>query len=168
MDRYATRSVAYELLIWLVFWGLYGLWAGYSPSYPKSDHSEPLFGLVVLGFMLVFFFLFGDRNELKLLIANSALAMVLVPGFIALNLYRAITRKFPQSWAEAGFYRSSYVFLIIQCIFLFLSILLFRFTIISWQTADPAVKKRFYLGIAAVGALMLLLSALVMIFVCAG
>jgi len=96
IDRYATKSVAYEMCIWLLFWGLYILWAGYSPSYPKSENSEPLFPVVVLCFMLAFFFLFGDRKELKLLIENSITAFVVVPGLLVLNMYRAMTCRFPK------------------------------------------------------------------------
>ena len=168
IDKYATKSVAHELIIWLFFWGLYSLWAGYSPSYPKSHHSEPLFPLVVLGFMSAFFFIFGDRHELKLLIANSIAAVILVPGFLVLNIYRAVTRRFPDSWATAGFLLSHYTFFFIQCIFLFLSIMLFRYTIRRWKLTDTSVKDRYYLAIASVIAFFLFASALILFFVLAG
>ncbi|UCE18529.1 MAG: hypothetical protein JSV84_17030 [Gemmatimonadota bacterium] len=168
IDRYVTKSVAHELLIWLLFWGLYSLWAGYSPSYPKSHHSEPLFPLVVLGFMSAFFFIFGDRQELKLLIANSIAAIIFVPGFLILNIYRAVTQQFPDSWVTAGFLFSHYTFFCIQCIFLFLSIVLLRYTIRRWKVADASVKKRYYLAIASVIAFFLFASALVVFFVLAG
>ncbi|UCE17908.1 MAG: hypothetical protein JSV84_13690 [Gemmatimonadota bacterium] len=165
IDRYATKSVAYELLLWLFFWGLYSLWAGYSPSYPKSHHSEPLFPLVVLGFMLTFFFIFGDRNEFKLLIANSTIALILVPGFLVLNIYRASTKQFPDAWAAAGILFSQYTFFFIQSIFLFLSIMLFRYTIRRWKLTDTSVRNRYYLAIAAIIAFFLFASALVLFFV---
>ena len=168
MDRYATKSVAHELLLWLLFWGLYSLWAGYSPSYPKSHHSEPLFPLVVLCFMLAFFFVFGDRHELKLLLANSIAALILVPGFLVLNIYRACTHQFPESWAAAGFLFSHFTFFFIQGIFLFLSIALLRYTVRRWKLTDASIKKRYYFAIAALIAFFLFLSALILIFVFAG
>jgi hypothetical protein len=168
VDRYAIKSVAYEMCIWLLFWGLYSLWAGYSPSYPKSENSEPLFPLVVLCFMLVFFFLFGDRKELKLLIGNSIIALFIVPGFLVLSIYRALTKKSPESWAAAGFFGSQYTFFFIQCIFLFLSVLLIHHTLACWKAADPAIKKRFYRGIVAIVTFLLFLSVLVAFFVFAG
>ena len=66
-NRFGTRSVAYETLLWMFLWGLYGLWAGFSPAYPESKHSEPLFPLVIFAFMAACFFLFGDREELVFL-----------------------------------------------------------------------------------------------------
>jgi len=168
IDRYATKSVAYEMSIWLIFWGLYMLWAGYSPSYPKSENSEPLFPLVVLCFMLAFFFLFGDRKELKLLIGNSIIALFVVPGFLVLNIYRTLTKRFPESWAVSGFFGSQYTFFFIQCIFLFLSILLIRHTATRWKAADPAIKHGYYRGIAAIVIFLFLLSVLVAFFVFAG
>jgi hypothetical protein len=156
------------MCIWLIFWGLYVLWAGYSPNYPKSENSEPLFPLVVLGFMLAFFFLFGDRKELKLLIGNSLMALLFVPGLLVLNIYRAVTRQFPESWAAAGFFRSKYAFFFIQCIFLFLSMWLIRHTVTCWKATDPAIKKAYYRGIAAAVIFFLLLMMLVAFFVFAG
>jgi hypothetical protein len=168
IDRYVTRSVAYEVITWLIFWGLYTLWAGYSPSYPKSTHSEPLFPLVVLAFMAAFFFIIGDRHEIKLLIANSAIALTLIPGLLVLNIYRALTKQFPESWAMAGFFHSQYTFFFIQCIFLFLLILLLRYTRERWKTAELAFRKRCYFAFSAIGALLLFLSALVAFFLFAG
>ena len=168
IDRYATRSVAYEVITWLIFWGLYALWAGYSPAYPKSIHSTPLFPLVVLAFMAAFFFIIGDRHEIKLLIANSTIGLALVPGFLALNIYRAFTDRFPESWAKAGFFQSQYIFFFIQCIYLFLLILLLQYTRKRWKTAEPAFKKRCYFAFASTGALFLFLSALVAFFLFAG
>ena len=168
IDRYATKSVAHELIIWLVFWGLYSLWAGYSPSYPKSHHSEPLFPLVVLGFMSAFFFVFGDRNEIKLLIANSIAAVILVPGFLVLNIYRAVTRRFPDSWDAAGFLFSHFTFFFIQCVFLVLTIMLLRYTFRRWKLTDASVKKRFCFALGAIIVFFLFASALVLFFVLAG
>ena len=164
IHRYATKSVAYEVITWLIFWGLYTLWAGYSPSYPKSTHSEPLFPIVVLAFMGAFFFIIGDRHEIKLLIANSAIASILVPGLLVLNIYRALTERFPESWSMASIFRSQYTFFFIQCIYLFLSILLLRYTRERWKTAEPAFRKRCYLTFAAFGVSFLFLSALVAFF----
>ena len=168
IDRYATRSVAFEVITWLIFWGLYTLWAGYSPSYPKSTDSEPLFPLVVLAFMAAFFFIIGDRHEIKLLIANSAMGLTLVPGLLVLNIYRAFTNRFPESWSMAGFFYSHYIFFIIQFIFLFILILLLRYTLERWKAAEPDFKKRCYFAFAASGALFLFLSALVAFFLFAG
>ncbi len=168
IDRYAVKSVVHEILIWDLFWGLYSLWAGYSPSYPNSNHSEPLFPFVVLVFMLAFFFIFGDRHELKILINNSILALLLIPGFFVLNIYRALTDQFPASWSTAGFFLSQYTFFLIQVGYLVLAILHIRYTVRRWKTADPAFKKRFYLSIIWTVAFMLFLLTLVMIFVFAG
>ena len=168
MNRYATKSVAYELIIWLFFWGLYAVWAGYSPSYPKSTHSQPLFPIVILGFMAAFFFIFGDRHELKLLIANSLIALILVPGLLALNIYRAIAKKFPQSWDSAGFFVSEYTFFFIQCVFLFLSILLLRYTRDYWKANPFTIPKRYYFYFAVIIAIFLFLLFLVLIFLFAG
>lgn len=168
INRYATKSVAYEILIWMLFWGLYMLWAGYSPIYPKSDSSEPLFPLVVLCFMSAFFFIFGDRKELKLLITNSAMALIAVPGLLVLNIYRGLSKKLPDSWAAAGFFGSAYVFFFLQFVFLVLSILLVRYTWSCWKTADPAVKKRYYWAVGVIVVFFLCLSALVAMFVLPG
>jgi hypothetical protein len=152
----------------MVFWGLYALWAGYSPSYPKSEGSEPLFPLVVLCFMSAFFFIFGDRKELKLLVANSVMALIIVPGLFALNIYRAVTKKFPDSWAAAGFLNSEYIFFFWQLVFLVLSIWLVRYTWRCWKAADPAVRRRYYWGVAVIVVFFLSLSALVAMFVLPG
>jgi hypothetical protein len=118
--------------------------------------------------MSAFFFLFGDRKELKLLIGNSIIALFVVPGFLVLNIYRSLTKKFPEAWDAAGFFGSQYIFFFIQCIFLFLSIWLIRHTLACWKAADPAIRKRFYRGIAAIVIFLLLLSVLVAFFVFAG
>ncbi|MBN2031448.1 hypothetical protein JW824_14535 [bacterium] len=168
IERYAVKSVAHELLIWYFFWGLYSLWAGYSPSYPNSNHSEPFFPFVVLVFMLAFFFIFGDRHELKILINNSILSLLLIPGFLVLNIYRALTDQFPASWTNAGFFLSQYTFFFIQCGYLVLAILHMRYTARRWKTADVAFKKRLYLSIIWAVVFTLFLFALVMLFVFAG
>ena len=168
IERFTPKSVAYEVITWLLFWGLYSLWAGYSPSYPKSNHSEPLFPLVVLGFMLVCFFVFCDRNEIKLLIANSILALLLIPGFLVLNVYRHLTNQFPDSWATAGFLFSQYTFFFIQCGFLVLAMVLVRYTYSRWKLVDAAVKKRYYFTIIVSVAFLLSISVLVIFFVFTG
>jgi hypothetical protein len=167
-NRHATKSIVHELMLWLIFWGLYSLWAGYSPSYPKSNHSEPLFPLVILTFMIVSFFIFGDRNQLKLLIANSILSLILISGFLIINIYRSLNLQFPESWTTAGFLGSQYIFFIIQLFFLFLAILHIRYTHIRWKKADPIFKKQFYKAIIVTVVLLVFFSIWILFFVFAG
>ena len=104
-------------------------------------------------------------NVTKLLIGNSVLAFILIPGFLVLNIYRAFTRQFPQSWTSAGFLKSQYSFFFLQFIFLFLSILLLRYTLIRWKAADPVFKKRLFVATAAIVALLVFLLGFVSLFV---
>jgi hypothetical protein len=74
----------------------------------------------------------------------------------------------PKTATATGVLGSQYTFFFIQCIFLFLSILLVRHTVTCWKAADPAVKKRHYRAIAAIVMFLLLLAVLMTFFVFAG
>ena len=167
-NRFGTRSVAYETLLWMFLWGLYGLWAGFSPAYPESKHSEPFFPLVIFAFMAACFFLFGDREELKLLIANSLQALVIVPGLLVLNFCRLFRGGFPETWHSAGFLFSRFTFFLIQFFYLFLTVLLVRYTGRRCKASPPVFTKRDYVSLAVVASIFVLLGLLVLFFVFAG
>lgn len=166
-ERYGTKSLAYETMWWLLLWGLYALWAGYSPMHPGSHRAENVFPFVVVAFMAMMF-LAGDREELKLLVLNSILAAACVPGFLGLNIYRAMTFRFPEAWSEANLLFSPAAFILVQVLFLWPTYKLLKYTQAKWNASPRIVSRRDYLGCLGLLVVLLILIGLAIVFISVG
>jgi hypothetical protein len=154
-----ASSVIHQATLWMFLWVLYALWAGYSPIHEGTKHCEPHFALVIFGFMAILFFL-GDRRELKLLVMNSFVGVLLVGSMLLLNVYRLFADGFAQSWYEANPFLSVYAFILLQIAFLGVAVWLTRYTVGYWRAHPPVWTGRQRVGCAAsllvVGLLALL------------
>jgi hypothetical protein len=155
-------SIIDDVIFWLLLWGMYAAWAGYSPVHEGSEHSEPLYALVIVGFMGALY-LFGGRADLRILLFNTLMSLVLVPGLLVLNIYRLLTGGYSGAWQEAGFFGSVPVFIAVQVGVLGIGVLHGRHTLKRWR-AEPPGRPRWGWWILGF-AVLLVLAALLVLFV---
>lgn len=157
-----ASSVIHQATLWMFLWILYALWAGYSPVHEATNHCEPHFALVIFGFMAILFYL-GDRHELKLLVMNSFVGILLVGSMLLLNIYRLAAGGFQESWYRANPFLSVYIFILLQLLFFGVVLYFVRYTIRYWRAHPPSWSKQQRVG-CVVSLLVFAFLALLVVF----